>query len=749
MTGYYTTASRQVLWNVDTPTNVILMYALFALSLVVCLYGFYRRFSLWSAGKNDSSRFGRLWKRFEIIGDNVLLQKKTVRHPKALVFHTLIFWGFLALLFTTTMVFIDEDLGIPIYRGQFYLGVTVISDLFGLGLLIGVATAAYHRLIERPDRLHTTRSDILVLGLLALMVVQGFVLEGLRIHVTDDPWKHFSPVGYLFSLGFWSLSADGASALHFVMWWFHTATVFAFIATLPYTKLLHILASSANLFFQDIERPKGALRHPGDIEKLLESAGAADGEFAIGVSTVADLTWKQRLDLDACTSCGRCQEACPAYNSGKVLSPKWLILDSRNHLLSLYASGEIAGALPGIRALDHVDGHLLGNLLLKNEPTDGSRSHRAANPLVQAAPHRVGFSPEEKLAGGVMDEDVFWACTTCRACVQVCPVGIEHVDMILDVRRSLALMEGSIPGEAQASLRAIESRGNPFGPPDGREEWHSGLNVRILEDGDEVDVLYWVGCISAYDRRKQRIARALATILNAAGVSWGILGNRECCSGDPARRLGEENLFQTLAKGNIETLRSVRFRRVVANCPHCFNTLGNEYPQVGDAFDGRDVRVMHHTELIHQLLAEKKISVDEAATESLTYHDPCYLGRYNDRYDEPREVLVQLGKRPINEMPRSRENGFCCGAGGGHFWMDMKAGERVNVLRIREAAATGASTVATGCPFCLHMLEDGAKLTDQEDTLAVRDVAEIVAAKLIVPSRDGAGSAAERPTAEA
>lgn len=742
MVAHPSTASREILWNVGTLPNVVLMYALFALSLAICCYGFFRRYSLWSAGRPDESRHGSWLARLNLLGEYVFLQKKTVRDRRVRIFHSLILVGFMALLFTTTMVFLDHDLGIEIYRGEFYLGVTVLSDIFGLALLVGIAIASRHRYIDRPDRLHSSFADRLMLSLLALLVVQGFILEGLRIHVTGDPWKAYSPIGYLVSLFFWSLSADAAKLMHFLVWWFHTVTVFAFVAILPYSKFLHIVASSANLFFQQIDRKKGALRYPGDIEKLLEGAAEAvdDAAFSIGVSTLGDLTWKQRLDLDACTSCGRCQEVCPAYNSGKVLSPKWLILDSRNHMLGLYSDGKIPGRYSGVKPLDQIDSTLLGSLLLERtegESPGGPLSkqdatlRRANNPLVQGAARQVGFDPEEKLAGGVMDADVFWSCTTCRACMEVCPVGIEHVDLILDVRRSQALMEGAIPTEAQSSLRAIETRGNPFGPRESREEWADGLGVRVLGEGDEVEVLYWVGCISAYDRRKQKIARSMATILNQSGVSWGILGNRECCTGDPARRLGEENLFQTLAKTNIATLQSIKCKTVVANCPHCFNTLGNEYGQIGDAFGGRSVRIIHHSELIKELLASGKIAVRPELRDEVTFHDPCYLGRYNDRYDEPREVLVQIGT-PNREMSSHREKGMCCGAGGGHFWMDMKVGERVNVQRIEQAAATGVSTVATGCPFCLHMLEDGAKLTDREESLAVRDLAELVVEGLIL-----------------
>jgi len=728
------TASREVLWNVSGIGNVVAMYSVFALSGLICGWGMLRRIRLYAGGKSDRSRLGDWNRRFEIIWTNVLNQASVQRDPTVKVFHNLIFYGFIVLLFTTTMVLIDHDLGVKIYQGQFYLVVTVLSDAFGLLFLLGVCHAFHRRFIVRPDRLHSTRADVLLLGVLAALAIQGFVLEALRIKVTQDPWRAYSFVGYAVSGVFWPLSAESARIVHFLVWWAHSLTVFAAFALIPYSKFLHVIASSANLFFREIRRPKGALRYPGDIEKIMEASLADEsGEFRIGVSNLSDLSWKQRLDLDACTSCGRCQAVCPAYASGKILSPKWLILDSRDHMLKLQATGKLDEGRTSV--LDSIDEALLSSYVLDHDySTHGSGvgfPERAANPLVQRAALDVGSSPEEKFAGEVMDEDVYWSCTTCRACMEVCPVGIEHVDLILDVRRSMALMEGTIPPEAQNSLRAIETRGNPFGPAESRANWADGLNVRMLEAGDSVDVLYWVGCVSSFDKRKQKIARSLALILNAAGVSWGILGNREHCTGDPARRLGEENLFQTSAKKNIETLSSIQFKTVVANCPHCFNTLKNEYSQIGSIAAARDVRVIHHSQYIQELLAAGKIAVAASIEESMTFHDPCYLGRYNDVYEEPRDLLVQIGKAPLAEMTASREKGFCCGAGGGHFWMDMKVGERVNVIRTNQAAETGAGVVATGCPFCMQMLEDGAKLTNREESLKVRDLAELVADALL------------------
>jgi Fe-S oxidoreductase/nitrate reductase gamma subunit len=721
------TASRVIQWNVEHPANTVVMYLLLAVSSVICAWGLWRRVELWAAGRDDARLFKDFGRRFALAWEQIFKQKKTNSECEPALFHTLIYTGFLVLLFTTTMVLIEHDFGIPIYRGRFYLAITLLSDIFGILFLIGVLIAFHRRYLLTPDRLHNTNADFFFLFLLVALIVQGFMLEGLRIYVTNDPWANYSPVGLLVAKLCWMLPVEGAKWLHYITWWVHTVSVFAGLALLPYSKLFHLFSSSANLFYQELDRPRGALRNPGDIEELMTEALEGDGEFRIGVSKSTDLSWKQRMELDSCTSCGRCQDVCPAYNSGKVLSPKWVVLDNRDHLLQLHLKENSSQQgfryeFPLFRALDRLDKLLLNLLILPDDVK------RARNKLVQhEARLSVGQSEEAKLGGEVLNEDVYWSCTTCGACVEVCPVGIEHVDHITDVRRSLALMEGSLPGEAQPILKAIETRGNPLGPREERTDWAAGLDVRFLQEGDEVDVLYWVGCISAFDKRKQSIARSMVKILNASGYSWGILGEKECCTGDPARRMGEENLFQQMVKTNTPTIRSVKFKTLVANCPHCFNTLRNEYPQLSGSWD---FEVVHHSHFIGELLRSGRIAAVNQEDLDITFHDPCYLGRYNKTYDEPREVLVQLGRTKLTEMKSNKERGLCCGAGGGHYWYDMKVGERVNVQRVDQAAETGAKTIATGCPFCLQMMEDGVKLTGREESLEVRDIAEIVASSL-------------------
>jgi Fe-S oxidoreductase/nitrate reductase gamma subunit len=730
------TPTREIMWNVSSLPNTVAMYAFMAVSLFVAAIGLLRHLELILSGAADSEYRQSFPARIKSLFVKAFLQKKVVQKKSVGAFHTLIYFGFFVLLFTTTMVLIDHDLGIRIYQGDFYLAVTLLSDIFGFGVIIGCGLAAHRRWILKPDYLHSRAADSYLLWMLVLLCVQGFLLEGLRIHATQDPWAHYSPIGNMFAGLFWGLSENATKNLHFFSWWFHALTVFSFIALIPYTKFFHIIASSANLYFQPRSRAKGQIKSPGDIEKLMEESD----EFSIGLGSIKDYTWKNLLDLEACTSCGRCQEVCPAYISGKPLSPKWLILDTRNHLLGLGVKGQITdeSILPTPlktfdsslqrRYLENSSGMVLG------DGSDESASImnpelRGENSLVQKSPKAIAGQADARIAGEVLGEDVFWSCTTCMACVQACPVGINHVDQIVGNRQNMVLMQGEVPTEAAGTLRSLETRANPYGAPEDRANWIEDLNVRVLQPGDSVDYLYWVGCVSAFDKRKQKIARALVSLMNHAGLNFGILGTVEGCTGDPARRLGEENLFQSLAKSNIATLQSIRFETLVANCPHCFNTIKNEYPEFGNLGDGRQPEILHHSVLLKRLLKDNRLNIEQGH-EEYTFHDPCYLGRYNDEYEAPRETLKRASSLAILEPERSREKGLCCGAGGGHFWMDMKVGERVNSLRVDELAETGATKIATACPFCMQMMEDGVKLTNREETMEVRDIAEVLAERL-------------------
>jgi Fe-S oxidoreductase/nitrate reductase gamma subunit len=722
--------SREIMWNVSSVWNVISMYSLFTLSALIGLAGVLRHAEIVIGGSKDKSRTISLTRGCLDMFSWVGLQKGVLKERTPGIAHTLIYLGFLTLTFTTTMVMLDHDFGLEIYQGNFYLLLTLLSDVLGLGFLFGLAIMAHRRYILAEKKLHNTFADSFFLLSLTLLIIQGFILEGLRIHVTTDQWALWSPVGLLTAKFFWFLSDDATILLHFLTWWFHTLTVFSFFAIAPYTKFFHVLASSLNLFFKTSGRPKGTLPSPGDIEKLMET----EDEFTLGIGNIKDYSWKQLLDLEACTSCGRCQDVCPAYTANKPLSPKWLILDTRNHVVALHANDKLETSKSITpQPFKRIDQWFQNSFALPSQgiKKDGdhfssSGSYRGENLAVQDSVLALGKSADDRIAGEVMSSDVFWSCTTCMACVEACPVGINHVEQIVENRRNMVLMEGEIPSEAQSMLRALENRGNPFGPAEDRSNWATELNVPIVKAGDSVDYLYWVGCVTAYDPRKQKIAQALVKIMEAAGLSFGILGSAEACTGDPARRVGEENLFQSLAKSNLEMLKSIRFKHLVANCPHCFNSIKNDYPEFGNLGDGEQPEIIHHSNLLQRLLAEGKIELQTGVSEKITFHDPCYLGRYNEEYKAPRDTLKSVKSLQILEMTPNKEKGLCCGAGGGHFWMDDKSGERINVIRTEQAVATGADKIATACPFCLQMMEDGVKLTDREETHQVKDIAEVI-----------------------
>ena len=727
-----TEATREILWNVESSTQSLVMYGSMIVALLIAAAGTWSRIELWRSGKQDLSVSPTLSNIIQDLTTWGALQRGVVKKRAAGAMHTLIYFGFLILLLTTTVVAIHHDLGIRIYQGEFYLLLTVLSDVFGVGLILGCGMAFYRRFLTNASFLHSRTADWFILAMLIILCIQGYILEGARIAVTNDPWASYSPVGLAFSKLFWGMSEKTIRTIHWLTWWWHAFTVFGCIALAPYSKFFHIISSLSNIAFRRSAKPKGQLPFPGKLETLMETAG---DDFSVGLRTIKDYSWKQLLDLDACTSCGRCQDACPAYNTGKPLSPKWIILDTRNHMLELHARGELVekSALPQLATA--TDRSLLGDYFL---PAIGYKSAdkqwRAPNELVQNALLTTqGESIDTPIAGGVIDTQAFWSCTTCMACVAACPVAINHVDQIVETRRNLVLMQGELPHEAQGTLRALEARANPYGDPNQRSDWTKDLDVKILQPGDSVDYLYWVGCVSAYDPRKQKIAKSLVKIMNAAGLSFGVLGNAEGCSGDPARRLGEENLYQTLASSNIELLKSIRFKTIVANCPHCFNTIKNEYPQLGNLGEGRTPDIIHHSVLLRRLLAEDKISLN-ADQANYTFHDPCYLGRYNDEYEAPRSALKKVKGLQILEMEQSKENAMCCGAGGGHFWMDLKIGTRVNKVRVEQAAATGASHIATACPFCLQMMEDGVKLNNLEENMIVKDIAEVIAENLQSPT---------------
>jgi Fe-S oxidoreductase len=601
----------------------------------------------------------------------VLGQRKLLQRLVPGLVHAFIFWGFLVLLPTIVIAMIglvDRDSTLPLLGSAGWFAALV--DLFVALVLIGVATALWIRKVLRPRRFegsHLGEADLILAWIAAIVLTLLFWHASriaLGLNEYDASWAPLSnAVSGIFGTG------TATKVLERVLVWAHVLLVLGFLAYLPRSKHLHIFVAAINVWF-------ARTRSRGRLEPLrFDDEDVPEEELRFGIGTVEDLTWKQMLDSMSCTECGRCQDVCPAWTTGKVLSPKLVIMGVRDHL---FAEGPLALAL------------------------------REAGEGYDGPP----------VAGTSVPEEMVWDCVTCGACVRECPVNIEHVDHILDLRRHLVMVESSFPAEAEPMLRDVERQSNPWGMPQAeRAAWAEGLDVRVLEPGDPVPkVLYWVGCASSFDERAKATARSVAKLLTAAGVDFAILGQLEACNGDPARRMGNEYVYQAYAQQNVETLNEAGVTRIVASCPHCFNTLANEYPDFGGRYE-----VVHHTELLAQLVREGRLS-PASSEQTVTYHDSCYLARHNDVLEAPRELAAAVGQ-PL-EMARSGRRTFCCGAGGAHMWMEERA-RPINEERVREATATGAETLAVACPFCTVMLDDGVKSTASE--LRVVDVATLLA----------------------
>jgi Fe-S oxidoreductase/nitrate reductase gamma subunit len=679
--------TREVFGN-HPPASRVAFYALSALALAVFAWGVYRRVRLWRLGRPAGRRPSASVALGHLLRDG-LLQRRVLGRGKASLGHILLFAGFLVLLLGTTLLCVEHYLAWllgrgpdePVFhRGLYYAVYEVTTDAFGLALLAGCAVLAWRRW-RRPPSLGHNALDWAVLASLFVLGVTGYVVEGLRILWEQTPSPGVSFVGWLSARAFAAtgLTAEGAAGLHFALWWFHALLALGFVAAFPYTRLLHGLAGAVRLAAGPI--PLGVMT------KL--EAEEVERTGVIGVGRVEHFSRRQLLELDACVSCGRCQEACPAHQAGKPLSPRNVVQDLRGHL------------------------NAVGPALLAGKAGDDGPA----------------------LAGEVIRPETLWSCTTCSACVDVCPLDVNPLGLITDLRRNL-IGEAQLRGSPAQALQKTGRSGNPWGlPPGDRLAWAAGLDVPTAAECPDFEVLYWVGCAAAYDRRVRQVARSVVKLLTAAKVRFAVLGPEERCTGEAARRMGDEFLFQDLAAGNVETLarHGVKrgAKRIVAHCPHCVNSLRNDYAQMGG-----DYEVLHHTELLARLAAEGRLPADGAAPEKqsgvVTYHDPCYLARVGGVTDPPRKLLelavVPGGGRAV-EMPRRGRQTACCGAGGGRMWFDDRPGERVGAGRVEEALATGAGTVAVSCPFCLIMLADGTAARDQ--AVRVRDVAELLADALL------------------
>jgi Fe-S oxidoreductase len=630
-------------------------------------------------------------------------QRKLLQWTLPGVMHFFIFWGFV-ILFTT----IIEAFG-AVYQEGFHLPIigrwgplAALQDAFVVAVLVGIAMAFSIRKLQRPGRFtgsHLKEADYILFAIAGIMMTI-LLTRGAEISLGHFPYDpDWAPVSDAVAGVFDDLSLDAREAFDTVFLWWHSLIILGFLVYITYSKHLHIITSGFNVLFTS-ERPKGALK-PMDlnVEEMSE-----DDTF--GAAKIADLTWKQLLDTFTCTECGRCQSQCPAWNTGKPLSPKLLIMDLRD-------------------------------ALFEHGPTLLEAKRKGEKEFVAAVEQLPPLNPD------IVEDEVIWDCTTCGACVQACPVNIEHIDAIVDMRRNLVMGESRFPKEMQSAMQSLETTGNPWGsPPQAREEWMQGgkkqvpLEIPHVSEAPDAEVLFWVGCAGAFDDRNKKVVYDFATLMQLAGVKFAVLGQEETCTGDPARRMGAEYIYQMLAEQNTETLNGYNVKKIVTTCPHCFNTLFNEYPQFGGTFE-----VIHHTEYLAQLVKEGRLKPSAPIEKSVTYHDPCYLARHNDVWKGAREVIEAIPGTEYGELHRHGHSTFCCGAGGARMWMEERMGKKMNIERTDEALASASDTLAVGCPFCNIMLSDGVTERHADEQMSVRDVAQLLLESMAYEPDDDAAAA--------
>jgi len=633
---------------------------------------FHVLYQIMKAQKGKSPKFSDFGARIQTAIVNVLGQKAVLQKPGIGIAHTVIFWGFIIISIGTV-----EQFFMTLYSGASFdfIGETPYSifissqDFFTALVLLGVIFAAYRRFIIKPKNLGQSTDATNVLLFTGGLMVSIFFMNA--FHSAANPElkdsyfisKHladlFTPLNF---------TEDGNHNMFTLFKWVHMLLVLGFAMYIPGSKHLHIVAAGPNTLLRKLKREKGMTPINFEDETLTQ----------YGAAKVTDFNWKDALDLYSCTECGRCQELCPAWNSDKPLSPKNLIVDLKKNLHNNKAL-ILAGKADEVSHV--IDDHVT--------------------------------------------EDVIWACTSCRACEIACPVFIEHTDKIYDIRRNLVMMESKFPAEVQTVFKNMETNASPWAfSPSERADWAKDLDVKIMADvgsAENLDFLLWVGCAGSYDDRNKSVARSFVSLLKKAGMKFAILGPEEQCTGDSARRIGNEYLFQTLAKANVETLNRYKVKRIVTSCPHCFNTLKNEYGELGGQYE-----VYHHSQFIGKMISEGKLKSTKPLSETVTFHDSCYLGRWNNVYAEPRAVIEAIPQVKMVEMRLNHDQGMCCGAGGGRMWMEEHIGKRINVNRTEQALETGATTVATACPFCITMINDGLKDKGMVEKVKVKDIAELL-----------------------
>lgn len=621
-------------------------------------------------GKETLPRLDRIGKRILLIFSHVLGQKAVLRKKYIGIAHTAIFWGFLIITVGTLEQFVAtlyqpanfQFIGVPAYSTLVFL-----QDLFTFLVLFGVGMAAYRRFFIRPEGLGKSRDANVILTLTGSLMISILLMNGFHI-LGENPWYQGAmPVSQIVAhlLSGLGLSTEANAVLGTFFKWVHMSIVLGFAVYIPSSKHLHIVAAGPNTFLKTLPREKAMRPIHFEDESIVQYGAAKE----------SDMSWKSVLDYYSCTECGRCQDLCPAWNTQKPLSPKMLILDLKNNM------------------------------------------YRNKEKILEGKYDEVSHVIDDHVT-----EDVIWACTSCRACEIACPVFIEQTDKIFDIRRNLVMMESRFPAEVQPVFKNMETNATPwaFSASD-RANWAEGLSIKTMAEDSSVDILLWVGCAGSYDDRNKKVLRAFSSLLKKAGIKFAILGTEEQCTGDPARRIGNEYLYQTLAKSNIETLNRYQVKKIVTACPHCFNTIKNEYKDFGGNYD-----VVHHSQFIAQLMSEGKLKPTKTLEQTVTFHDSCYLGRWNGIYDEPRNVIKSLPAVNLVEMKSNHDSSMCCGAGGGRMFMEEKIGKRINVTRTEEALDTHADIIASSCPFCMTMMTDGVKTKEMQNKVQVMDIAELI-----------------------
>ncbi len=653
-----------------------LFILLFLAAILLFAYNILRIRTYLLFGRKEN-RFDNPWQRLKKVLSVGLGQTKILREPTAGLMHAFIFWGFLALLSAVLEAFIQGVYSefsltfLGTVSGIFFLS----QDLFGLLVILSVSYALFRRFILRPGRLlgdgSTNTDAVLILIMIIVVMVTMFGTSTAKVVMHPEHAGYYK-FHFISSSLAPLITASSAPLFYGVFWWGHVLFILAFLNYLPYSKHFHIITSLPNVYLSKLG--------PQTIEA--EEIDFDKGEVFLGAGDFEHLTWKSILDGYACTECGRCTAACPANLTGKPLSPRKIIMDIR------------------------------------------SRTDSKAPLLKTGKQIPAEISEKPLISDKYITDDELWACTTCMACVKECPVNIEHINPIVDMRRFLVQSESRFPEELMTVFANMENNGAPwaFAQSD-RLKWAAGLEVPVASVKKEFDILYWVGCAGAFDARYQNVARSVAQILDKAGIDYAVLGSEEKCNGDSARRLGNEFLAQTLIKENVKTLKKYSFRKILVTCPHCLHMIGNEYRQFG-----ADYEVVHHSQFIDELLANNKIEIDSSKkfNERITYHDSCYLGRYNEIYDEPRNLIDMVNNGARAEMPRTKDRGLCCGAGGGRMWMEEKTGKKVNIERTEEALSVNPAAISTACPFCMTMMSDGLKEKGKQEEVRVQDFAELV-----------------------